>query len=393
MKHLPRLSAIWPVAVAAVLAGCTGAAQQTQPFSQSREDAAASSRAEFAYIVYDISNLVKAFVIQRNGSLKWLSSTATESRPAAVVIDPTGKFLYVPNDQSSNVSGYSINARNGALTPLASSPFSTGMYPAGAAIDSTGSFLYIASIQGIYAYTIDVDSGTLRKVRGSPFGRGSSYVAVAANPTSSFVYAVTPQTSSSSGGFVSVFAIDRTNGALTIVGQPNPTQGSRPENVAVDSTGAYVYVTNSDTKSIVSYLVDQTLGGELLITQVAETGKEPQGIAVDPSGQFVYVGNYASKNISAYTILAHGYLGNVSGSPFPAYAKWPWAMAVDPAAKFAYVLHSGSLSGEVTGYTIDPTSGALTGIPGRPFASGKVPVAIAICQVLAASSGCAPPPL
>jgi DNA-binding beta-propeller fold protein YncE len=38
-------------------------------------------------------------------------------RPASVAVDPTGKFVYVANNLSSNVSGYTINPTTGALTP------------------------------------------------------------------------------------------------------------------------------------------------------------------------------------------------------------------------------------------------------------------------------------
>jgi hypothetical protein len=44
--------------------------------------------------------------------------------------------------------------------------------------------------------------------------------------------------------------------------------------------------------------------------------------------------------------------------------------------KFAYVANAGS--NNVSGYTIDSTTGALTPIPGSPFAAGKFPVSVAI---------------
>ena len=49
--------------------------------------------------------------------------------PSAVAVDPTGKFAYVGNDGSNNISAYAIDANTGALTPVTGSPFSAGLNP------------------------------------------------------------------------------------------------------------------------------------------------------------------------------------------------------------------------------------------------------------------------
>ena len=47
----------------------------------------------------------------------------------AWAIDPKGKFAYVTNQGSANVSAYPIIATSGALTPVAGSPFAAGSGP------------------------------------------------------------------------------------------------------------------------------------------------------------------------------------------------------------------------------------------------------------------------
>ena len=88
--------------------------------------------------------------------------------------------------------------------------------------------------------------------------------------------------------------------------------------------------------------------------------------------QFVYVTNGGDSTVSGYTIdPSTGALTPIAGSPFPADAgpsSGPSAMAVDPSGKFAYVANSGL--GTVSGYTIDSSTGALTSIAGSPFAGG-----------------------
>jgi hypothetical protein len=107
--------------------------------------------------------------------------------------------------------------------------------------------------------------------------------------------------------------------------------------------------------------------------------------------QFVYVANSGPSDVappppgdvSGYTIdSSTGALTPIPGSPFSAGAA-PVSVAVDPSGRFVYVANS--MSNNVSGFTIDPTNGALTPISGSPFPAGIGPTSVAI-------SGCARPP-
>lgn len=112
-----------------------------------------------------------------------------------------------------------------------------------------------------------------------------------------------------------------------------------------------------------------------------------QGPARDPDRQktaveFVYVANAISNNLSAYAINAtDGTLTQIHGSPF-ASSYGPCGLAIDPTGKFVYVANDGTISGKtagnVSGFAINPGSGALTPIPGSPFAAGSNPHAVAV---------------
>jgi 6-phosphogluconolactonase len=54
----------------------------------------------------------------------------------------------------------------------------------------------------------------------------------------------------------------------------------------------------------------------------------------------------------------------------------PTSVAVDPSGKFAYVANAGDNT--VSGYTINPATGALTAIAGSPFAEGAEPFSVAV---------------
>jgi 6-phosphogluconolactonase len=92
--------------------------------------------------------------------------------------------------------------------------------------------------------------------------------------------------------------------------------------------------------------------------------------------QFLYVSNQADDTVSAYSIDAKtGALTSIPGSPF-ATGNSPSSVAVDPTAQFAYVANW--RDGTVSGYSIDANTGALTPISGSPFATGSLPRSIAI---------------
>ena len=92
--------------------------------------------------------------------------------------------------------------------------------------------------------------------------------------------------------------------------------------------------------------------------------------------QFVYVANYHDNNVSGYTINpSTGALTAFAGSPFPA-GSGPISVAVDPSGMFAYVAND--ISDNVSEYSIDPGTGALTPIAGSPFPAGSLPESVAV---------------
>jgi 6-phosphogluconolactonase len=52
-----------------------------------------------------------------------------------VVIDPSGTFAYVANQNSNTVSVYALDSTTGALTQVSGSPFAAGVNPRTVAID------------------------------------------------------------------------------------------------------------------------------------------------------------------------------------------------------------------------------------------------------------------
>jgi 6-phosphogluconolactonase len=94
-------------------------------------------------------NTISEFTIGSNGLLTPIPGSPvgeTYTGPVSLLVDPSGKYLYVANQQSSgNIAGYSI-ASNGALSLLNSSPYPTGAQPSFVASDPDGNFLFIGNL-------------------------------------------------------------------------------------------------------------------------------------------------------------------------------------------------------------------------------------------------------
>ena len=121
------------------------------------------------------------------------------------------------------------------------------------------------------------------------------------------------------------------------------------------------------------------LSGLLLLNGCPGGGDGPGGnITLGGSGasNIVYVANQTSNDVSAYTINATtGALTAVAGGAVAA-GTTPSAVTVSPNGAFAYVTNSGS--NNVSAYTINATTGALTAVAGGAVAAGTTPSAVTV---------------
>lgn len=166
---------------------------------------------------------VLAYMIDSTGALTAVPGSpfpiagTTSTQPNQIVVDSSGKFVYVDLLTTNQVAGFSIDASTGALTPVPGSPFSAGKGPLGLA--TVNNLLYVSNTMDgtISGYTIDPTSGVLTPISGSPFPINAA--ALTANLLGNFLY-----TSGVKG--LQVWSIDLTTGALTQAGPPVPFAGA-----------------------------------------------------------------------------------------------------------------------------------------------------------------------
>lgn len=139
----------------------------------------------------------------------------------------------------------------------------------------------------------------------------------------------------------------------------------------------WIYTTHSGAGGANISMKTMSASGVLTATSTASAGTNPYAIAMHPSGNFLYVANMGSNNVSGFSINAStGALAALAGSPFSASTS-PQAIAMDPLGRFLYVLNTGANS--ISAYTINSTTGVLTATTPATFAGdGSSPSRLAI---------------
>jgi 6-phosphogluconolactonase (cycloisomerase 2 family) len=138
-------------------------------------------------------------------------------QPGEIVVDPSGKFVYVTLVQSGQVAGFSITTPSGALTPVPGSPFPAGNGPL--SLTAANEFLYVSNAMDgtLSGYAIDSATGILTALADSPFPIRAG--AITSDTFGAFLFV------SGTGGMTS-FKVDVTSGALAQVGAPVPYAGA-----------------------------------------------------------------------------------------------------------------------------------------------------------------------
>jgi YVTN family beta-propeller protein len=216
---------------------------------------------------------------------------------------------------------------------------------------------------------------------------------IAVDPAGKFAYVASGSCNGGFSGYVSMYTINPTTGALASIGPPVPSNDELTESVTVDPFGKFAYVTSSgdvwdgDFGSVSMYSINPTTGaltsttGGIIGTGINGTPEFFNSVAFDPTGKFAYAadggafptGTFGgSSSVSMYTVNSS--TGALTSIGVIDAGNGPASVAVDPAGKFAYVPNFGS--NDVSMYTIDATTGALTSI--GTIAAGTQPASVAV---------------
>jgi 6-phosphogluconolactonase len=345
----------------------------------------------FAYVVGQGDNGIHALSEKTTGVLSPLAVSPFETvpRPVSIALHPSKNFLYVPNETSNTVSGFTVDHVAGVLAPIGTALSPTPVCnpgvcsnPIGVAVNSGGQFLFVLN-QGsapsipasISVFNIDQNRGLLSPAAFTVLAAPSPQF-LTISPTQGFLYV-----SNGTAGNISAFAIG-TNGALTeLSGSPFALgAGATVAGLAIDPKGQFLYAADSANNQIASFNVT---GGPLAAVASVPAGTKPVAVTVDKTSSFVYSANEGSNDVSAFTSAA-GALTQVAGSPFPVQptgsigTPQPIFLTIDASNTFLYVANFGSSS--ISAFGIKASDGTLGLITNSPFVQSIAPLWIVITQ-------------
>jgi 6-phosphogluconolactonase len=167
------------------------------------------------------------------------SGAPTGTVPSGVAVDPCNRFVYVSNAAPNNsVSAYTICSvaslalscptANFSLQPVVGSPYPAGDDPGPLLVDPYGKYLYVLDVGSnqISGYTIGSVTGTLTAFTGAPTATNLEPTSIAIRKDDSWLFV-----SNLNSANISEYAITQATGVL--IPQPPITSFNYPSGVAV----------------------------------------------------------------------------------------------------------------------------------------------------------------
>lgn len=285
--------------------------------------------------------------------------------PTAMAVSPQGRFMYVTNEGSENISKMVINASTGGLTKLTNLDSTEGTNAL--SMSSDGSELYAVdpALQTITVQTIDDDNGQFVSSEVFATGASASELSILSRGGASLARGTNLYLALEDSGELENYRIDRETGTLALSGTPQ-TPGLIPTGLAIDPEGRFVFASvkspqegvGSNLIVVYEVLCDGTLN-ELNTTQDLLAG-EPGLMVVDPSGTQLFIAVGLFDLLMSYSIDDNGNLAVVGSKPLGPDLV---AMEVDPSGSFLSLAHRGTSEEDpdrIVMHAIDPKTGALS---------------------------------
>lgn len=240
----------------------------------------------FLYVVSKTNGVVNTYKLKSNGEIEdnngigaYMPDDIMEldqdtfgfSNPAAIAMDPAGRFLWVSNDDDIGVIvSYAIDGADGTLTKL-DDYASAGDNPRALAINATGTRIYTTATadNSIRWYAVD-EEGILTYL--DQAATGQSPVNLVMAPKGNALYIANLLSAN-----LSQFAVGG-EGELTAMNPATVDNGTFAQGIAMDPTSRNLLVTNPNNASISRYRADSA--GKLTIQESVSVGINPQGVAI-----------------------------------------------------------------------------------------------------------------
>jgi 6-phosphogluconolactonase (cycloisomerase 2 family) len=194
---------------------------------------------------------------------------------AAIALDPVARFSFVANVKENTVSVFTHGRMfSPAMYPIADEgsndirpAFAVGENPVALAVDPSGKFLLVVNqdSNNLSVFSIHFHEGRLEAVKGSPFASGKAPVSVAIHSSGKFVYVANADSND-----ISSYRISPLSGELSALPQ-RVDAGKQPVGITISSNGRFAYVQNEGADVLRKYVVDKD-SGRLTFSGVTDVG-------------------------------------------------------------------------------------------------------------------------
>jgi 6-phosphogluconolactonase (cycloisomerase 2 family) len=188
----------------------------------------------FLYASNPNTNQITSFTVATSGALTALATTSPiKGSPVFLTFDSSGRFLFAINTSGGSTGGGSVSVFSvssvGALAEVSGSPFGVGTTPVSAAFANGVLYVVNQTSATLSALALNSTTGQLTAITGSPYQLGTRPVSIAPAVSGSFL--VVTNSSSGTGGSISVFSV-ASDGTLTqVTGSPFTPDTATPDQV------------------------------------------------------------------------------------------------------------------------------------------------------------------
>ncbi len=146
------------------------------------------------------------------------------------------------------------------------------------------------------------------------------------------------------GRGIHLFQVDRMSGAMSAAGIYE--MGTSPSCLAINASGSTLYSANETDRvgenkegTVSAFAIDRSDGHLTLRNTVSAGGAGPTYISIHPSGRFLFVANYFGGSVAVLPILSDGRLGDATDIRNDAGKLGPTKATNAPPGSFAFSGH------------------------------------------------------
>ena len=169
------------------------------------------------------------------------------------------------------------------------------------------------------------------------------------------------------------------SGTLTPTSGSPYQSGVKPTALTGEPTNRFLYATDYASNDLVGYSVQAGSALNFLVDGPFKTGNEPSAAVVDPRGLYLYVTNSLQSTVSAFSIaLPTGSPSTIiaaTGTAANSTDTQPISIVVDPALG-RYIYTANYLGNSISGFMLNPSTGAISATQATPYPTGANPTAV-----------------